>query len=77
MEVKEIISRKNGEQMSQEEMSFVIQEYIKEKKGKVVYLNLMKGLDQRSPLFEIMFTRQWGLMQRAFGRAQQYFSNKS
>lgn len=75
MEVNEIVNRKTGSIFSQEELEFVIKEYIKEKKGVDININLSKNFTGTH--FDSFINQdQMILLDKAFEVAQRYFVEK-
>lgn len=76
MNILEIVKRKTGSKFQLEEVVFVVAEYIKEKKGVNVDINLEKGVNRRSPLFSMMYQDQLKKLYDAFDIASDYFIKK-
>jgi hypothetical protein len=76
MNILEIVKRKAGSKFQLEEVVFVVAEYIKEKKGVNVDINLEKGVNRRSPLFSMMYQDQLKKLYDAFDIASDYFIKK-
>jgi hypothetical protein len=74
--ILEIVKRKTGSKFQLEEVVFVVAEYIKEKKGVNVDINLEKGVNRRSPLFSMMYQDQLKKLYDAFDIASDYFIKK-
>lgn len=72
MDAVEISKRESPQVVSQEEMEYVVKQFIKEKKGVDVDINLRKGIEGHQ--FEGHFLPiQMGLLLEAFGTASHYF----
>ena len=76
MNIEDIIHKKSPARVSVSEMSYVIKEYIREKTGKGIEVNLEKGLDRRHPLFTPVYQQQLSKLSNAFTIASEYFINK-
>ena len=76
MNVENIVTRDNRIALETHEMQFVVQEYIKEKKGSNVKINLMKGLNQHDPFFAMEYLQEVNKLMNAYNVAQGYFLNK-
>ena len=79
MNLRDIIERIGANRQiiyTMEEMEFVIQEYIRAKKGVTVEINTLQGLDQSLPHFvlESLAKHQLELLNAAFGIAHKYFN---
>lgn len=70
MNTKEII---NKNELSTEEMVFVVQEFIKEKKGVDININLLKGLHPQNPLFALKYSGQISMLDKAYDKALAFF----
>ena len=76
MKIKEIVNRPTGSSIQQEEMIYVVQSYIKEKKGIEVDINLFKNLDPNSPFFRMMGVQELNKLVKAFDKAVEHFIKK-
>ena len=76
MNLQEIIARDNRTPLETHEMQYVVQEYINEKKGADVRINLTKGLNQHDPFFPIEYMNEINKLIQAFNVAQGYFLTK-
>ena len=75
MNVEEIVKRPNGSEYSVEELAFVVEQYIFKLKGRVVKINLKKGIRPNPFDVQLKYPRQVELLNMAFERAQYYFRN--
>lgn len=76
MNIQEIIIKEN---LTQEEVFFVIQEYIFEKKGIRVEINLLNNpmfLQLPRPMFNMVMNQQFQLMDVAYQISCEYFFEK-
>lgn len=76
MNILEIVKRKSGSKFRLEEVCFVVAEYIREKKGVNVDINLEKNFNRRSLSFSIMYQNQLKKLYNAFDIASEYFIKK-
>ncbi len=76
MNILEIVKRKSGSKFRLEEVCFVVAEYIREKKGVNVDINLEKNFNRRSLSFSIMYQNQLKKLYDAFDIASEYFIKK-
>ena len=76
MDLKEIVLRSNSIPVTDTEMCFVVQEYIKEKKSVSVDINLMKRLNTHDPFFQHEYLDQANKLIRAYNVASGYFLTK-
>ena len=77
MEIKELVSRNSPQYYSTDEMIFLVTEYIKEKKGVFVDINLFKGLNPNIRVqFQYYAKDQLFKLDKAFNIAFGYFKNK-
>lgn len=76
MNILEIAKRKSGSKFRLEEVCFVVAEYIREKKGRAVDINLERGINRRSPLFSVVYQQQLQKLYNAFDIASDYFIQK-
>ncbi len=76
MNILEIVKRKSGSKFRLEEVCFVVAEYIREKKGVNVDINLEKNFNRRSLSFSIMYQNQLKKLYNAFDIASDYFIQK-
>lgn len=72
MNLQEIITRPSPAEYSQQEMEFVVTEYIKTKKGVDVEINLSKH-HTGTPLDIMLMREQIRMLDKAFEIAQGYF----
>ena len=63
-------------ELSTEEMVFVVQEFIKEKKDRVVDINLLKGLNSQDPFFTLKYSGQLNMLDQAYNKSCEYFFEK-
>jgi hypothetical protein len=77
MEAIEISRRVTGSQISEEEMKFVVEQFIKDKKGRIVNINLAKRIPNGMPLWEAIYTRQLNILVEAFNIASKHFATKT
>jgi len=75
MNIKKIINKTH---LEQSEMQYVVEQYIKEKKGVDVEINLLKGVsnDVPEPFIIMHLRQQLQLLVNAFEIACKYFANK-
>jgi len=73
MNVQEIVSRGTGSHFSPNELMFVVEQYIKEKKGVEVKLNILKGLNPRQRIGQFIYQQQITKLNDAFTKASEYF----
>lgn len=76
MNILEIVKRKSGSKFRLEEVCFVVAEYIKEKKGRTIEINLERGLNRNNMVFSIMYQNQLKKLYDAFDIASEYFIQK-
>lgn len=77
MNIKDIIFRESGKETTLDEMKFVVQSYIKDKKDKDITINLEKNLNQFPDFIkEEVYTHQLQLLNKAFNDACMYYSKK-
>ena len=76
MDVNEIINRKTGSNFETEDLIFVVEAYIKEKKDADVDINITKGLLQGHPLTHLALQAQLQKLSHAFNCASEYYLNK-
>ncbi len=76
MNILEIVKRKSGSKFRLEEVCFVVAEYIKEKKGRTIEINLERGLNRNNMVFSIMYQNQLKKLYDAFDIASEYFIKK-
>ncbi|MDX1365896.1 MAG: hypothetical protein R3243_16950, partial [Arenibacter latericius] len=73
MDVNEIIHKTT---LSTEEMVFVVEQCVKEKKDRVVDINLLKGLNSQDPFFQMRYQNQLMLLDQAYNKSCEYFFEK-
>lgn len=74
MNIEDIIHKPSPARISIKEMTFVIEQYIKEKKGRDVTINLERGLPPRASLiFGHLYQSQLKKLNNAFSTASEYF----
>lgn len=78
MEIYKIISKPTPQELSVEEMSFVVEAFIKEKTGKEVTINLMKGLNEMMPgiILQQLYLREVNALMLAFNHAAEFYHKK-
>lgn len=77
MNILEIIKRKSGSKYQLAEVIHVVNDYIRQKRGVDVAINLEEGLPQRNhPLFATLYTEQLRKLYNAFDIASDYFIKK-
>ena len=77
MIVEEIVNRPNNSTFSTEEMQYVVQQYILEKKGVSVDINLGKQMKGQYKTIEtIMYSHQLEKLNDAFNTSVGYFVKK-
>ena len=75
MNLRQIVSRPRNLPFDNEEMTFVVESYIKEKTGKSVDINLQKDLENVPEIMRAMLYRQeCTKLMAAFCVAQNYYS---
>lgn len=73
MVVEEIVNRPTSQPVDQSEMIYVVEQYIKDKKGVEVDINLLKGINKKSPMASILLQEQLGMLVEAFEIARGYY----
>ena len=73
MNIEDIIHKASPARVSVNEMLFVVKEYIKDKKGRDIDINLEKNLPRHHPLFNHLYQNQLGKLNKAFSTASEYF----
>lgn len=77
MNLKEITTRSTHSHFSEEEMKFVVENYIKDKKGASIKINLRKGLNAFPRVIrELMVAQQLNKLFEAFNVACNYYQIK-
>jgi hypothetical protein len=76
MNVLEICKRPNNSTFETEELTFVVEQYIKETKRTDIDLNLTRGMNPDRPYFELAIKQQLLRLNIAFDFAMQYFIDK-
>lgn len=78
MDVLEICKRETGSHFTIEEMEYVIEQYIKERKGVQVNIDTFRDYrDRRFTMVESMFAqRDLNMLHKAFDVAAEYFIDK-
>lgn len=76
MNIFGIINRPSQAVYSIEELSFVVESYIEQVKGKRVKINLMKGLPTHGFFVQTQLPRQIKGLNYAFNVAQAYFKKQ-
>lgn len=77
MNVIEIVSRPSPQIVSQDEMEYVVEQYIKERKGADVKIDIEKGINRNSILARGLLLRQLKMLEQAFDEASSYFIQKN
>ena len=72
MDVNEIVKRKSPQLITQKEMEYVVESYMKEKKGVSVDVNILKGIGNH-PLRNAFISRQLSILNEAFDIASKHF----
>ena len=76
MDLQEIIARPVQAVFTVEELSYVVQEYIKAKKNREITINLKKGLEHLPQQFQTaMYGGQVSKLHKAFDVAKAHFIN--
>ena len=73
MNTTEIVNRKTPQFITQEEMEYVVKQYIKEKKKRDIDINVLKNLNKNDPFFAVFFKDQLKKLDDAFLVASKYF----
>ncbi len=76
MNLQEIVSRKTMQHVTQEEMEYVVKNYIKELKGVDININISKGINPRSMSGKMRLSMQLELLFMAFNDASKYYLKK-
>ena len=76
MNIFEIVGRKSGAKFTLNEVCFVVSEYIKDRKGFEVKINLEKRLDRRDLFFSSRYQNQLKKLYDAFDIASEYYIKK-
>lgn len=74
--VESIVFRTSPAKISIQSLSFVVQEYIKEKKGVSVNIELAARIKPLHPLFKHFFTNEYYKLIAAFDIAAAYYIDK-
>lgn len=77
MNLQEIINRPDGANFEVQELAFVVEKYIEQKKGREVRINLTKGLHPRHPFFRNMYYSQVKKLMVAYSVAESYFKQQN
>ncbi len=77
MEINEIVSRNTGSNYTVDEMSYVVEQYIKEKKGVEVNINLEKNINTSTQHGQFAYLSQVSSLDNAFSYACKYFLRKA
>lgn len=70
MKTKEIINKPDTEALSDQEMAYVVQEYIKERKGQDVVINIYKNFNQNNPLSTMFLAQEINQLHEAYNTAK-------
>tara|TARA_R100001244_G_scaffold124688_2_gene94566 strand:- start:128 stop:358 length:231 start_codon:yes stop_codon:yes gene_type:complete len=76
MNVLEICNRPNNSTFENEEIIFVVEQYIKETKRTDIDIHLTKNMNRNMPLFELALKNQLSRLNIAFDFAQKHFIGK-
>lgn len=76
MDLTEIITRKSPYNISQDEMCYVVEQYIKDKKSYDISINIEKRVIPINMLRKTMIVNQLQKLNQAFDIAQKYFVTK-
>jgi len=76
MNIDFIIEKPDSTPLSTDEMVFVVEQYIKEKKGQAVEINPLKRLDPNHPFFPMQCQQKIKMLHEAYNVAKSYFKNK-
>jgi len=73
MNVQELINRSSPASFSQDEMIFIVKQYIKDKTNHDIDINLFKNLDKDNIMFKISAISQINKLNAAFNTAMDYY----
>ena len=73
MNLKEIVFRGNGSDITTEEQIYVVKEFIKEKKGKEIDIYIRTSLHRGLIEFDPLLKRDLRLLSIAYFKAESYF----
>lgn len=76
MNIKEIVNRGNGTDITTQEQIFVVKKYIKEKKNIDVDINIRRTMPIDFIDFDIILKRDLQLLNIAYFTAEAFFKNK-
>jgi hypothetical protein len=76
MNVEEICNRVNGSVFETEELIFVVEAYIKDRKGVNVNINLSRGNAAFNSIYSHVYAQQIESLNGAFNVASRYFVGK-
>ncbi len=76
MNLQEIINRPNNSTFETKELEFVVESYIKDKKGVDVSINITKGVPINNMFTQHIFAAQVEKLNTAFDYAQKHYLNK-
>jgi len=76
MSIQEIVNRPNNSTFETKELEFVVQSYIKDKKGVNVDINLSKGNPAFNDIYREIYYGNLQKLNTAFDYACKYYLNK-